>query len=484
MDVPLTRCAALATVLSLFLAGLMAKDAGAALGDRPDVVGALSVLDVWLEEQIASGVAPGFSIAIVHDQEVVWSDGYGFADLESRRPATPETLYRLGSVTKLLTATAILQLRDAGKLALDDPVSRHLPEFTVRNPFPGTPAVTLRHLLTQTSGLPRDAPFAYWTTHVFPSREQLLASLDDLELTRPPGETYKYSNLGMGLLGLVIERVSGLSYAEYLRGQIFMPLGMSDSTAAPTDEHHRRRATSYYRKASDGSRRTFDYYDMEGLTAAGNVVSSVEDLAEFAKLQFRDGAAGGKQILAGATVREMQRAQFVQPSFESGRGLGFAVSRSDGVTFVAHGGWIGGNRTHFLLVPSQKIAVMVAANADDADPSRLARRAYDTLAPAIVAATASPPALKVADPKWRTYVGTYTDPWDWEYEVMIVGEELVFYEHSYPPADDPTDGITRLVPVSEHTFRMPDGEPVVFEIGADGKVERVRRRFEYLTPVE
>jgi CubicO group peptidase (beta-lactamase class C family) len=455
----------------------------AALADRPEVADALSLLDLWLEEQIADERAPGLSVAVVHDQELVWAKGYGFADVEAQRPAASSTLYRIGSVTKLFTATAILQLRDAGKLALDDPAVEHLPEFSVRSPFADAQPVTLRHLLTQTSGLTRDAPFAYWTTHVFPSREEVLTSLAKLELTHRPGETYKYSNLGMGLLGLVIERVSGLSYADYVRQRIFQPLGMTSSTAAPSEEHHRRRATSYYRRAADGSRRSFDYYDMEGLAAAGNVVSSVEDLAAFARLQFRDGNAGGAQILAGSTLREMQRAQFVYPSFEGGRGLGFAVSRDAGVTFVAHGGWIGGNRTHFLLVPAEKTAVIVAANADDADPSLIARKVYDVMAPALAAATATPREPRIADPAWKRYLGTYTDPWGWEYEVVVLDGQLVFYEHAYPPEDDPLDAITRLTPVSEHVFRMPDGEPVVFELGADGRVERVRRRFEYLTPV-
>jgi CubicO group peptidase (beta-lactamase class C family) len=480
---PSSAIAWVVLIITLGLAVATSPLGAAGLADHHEVAAAITLLDLWLAERIAAGGAPGLSIAVVRDQELVWAKGYGFADLESRRPATPSTLYRLGSVTKLFTATAILQLRDDGKVALDDPVAQHLPELRIRNPFPDSQPVTLRHLLTQTSGLTRDAPFPYWTTHVFPSREELQASLADLELTHRPGETYKYSNLGMALLGLVIERRSGLSYAEYLQQRIFAPLGMTSSTAAPTAEHHRRRATSYYRKAADGTRRTFDYYDMVGLAAAGNAVSSVEDLAAFARLQFRE---GGIQVLAAATVREMQRPQFVYPSFEGGRGLGFAVSRSGGVTFVSHGGWIGGNRTHFLLVTAEKVAVIVAANADDADPAFYARRAYELLAPAIAAATATSaeaPAPRVADPSWQRYTGTYTDPWGWEYEVLVLDGRLVLYEHNYPPEDDPRDGITPLTPVSEHTFRMPDGEPVVFELDASGRVERVRRRFEYLTPV-
>lgn len=482
MRAPLSTHFAIAAIAALLVALVPLPLSAAGLADQPPVADALAILDLWLKEQIAAGVAPGLSVAVVHDQELVWANGYGYADLESRRPATASTLYRLGSVTKLFTATAILQLRDAGKLALDDPVAKHLPELQIRNPYPDAPPVTLRHLLTQTSGLTRDAPIPYWTTHDFPSREQLLASLPGVELTHRPGEAYTYSNLGMALLGLVIERRSGQSYAAYLREHVFVPLGMTSSTAAPApDDQHR--ATSYYRRAANGTRRIFDYYDMNGLAAAGNVVSSVEDLAAFARLQFRDGAAGGAQILAGPTLREMQRAQFVYPSFEGGRGLGFAISRSDGVTFVAHGGWIGGNRTYFLLAPTQKIAVIVAANADDADPTAIARRAYDVVAPAIAAATATPEPPHVADPSWQRYVGTYTDPWQWEYEVLVRDGRLVLYEHDYPPEDDPRKSLTVLTPVSDREFRMPDGEPVVFELDAAGHVVRMRRRFEYLAPV-
>ncbi len=458
--------------------------AAAELAEQREVAGALALADLWLREQVEAGRTPGLSIAVVHDQDVVWSRGYGWSDLGSRTPASVATLYRIGSVSKLFTATAVLQLRDQGKLALDDPVAKYLPEFRVANPFPAAPPVTLRHLLTQTSGLTREGPFPYWTTHVFPSRDELLASLGRLELTSRPGELYKYSNLGVALLGMVVERASGESYADFVRRRIFEPLGMASSSAAPSPEQIRARATAYYRKASDGSRRSFAYYDMNGMAAAGNIVSTVEDLAKFAALQFRDGPAGGAQVLAGATLREMQRPQFVYPSFAGGRGLGFAVTRADGVTFVSHGGWIGGNRTHLLLVPASKIAVVAACNADDADPYFFTRRIYQVLAPAIAAATASPAAPSPADPAWQRYVGVYSDPWGWEYEVMVMGGQLVMYEHDYPPEDDPRDGVTVLEPAGEHAFRMGDGEPVVFELGADGKVARVRRRFEVLTPVK
>ncbi len=201
-------------------------------------------------------------------------------------------------------------------------------------------------------------------------------------------------------------------------------------------------------------------------------------------MQFSDRPAGGAQILAGATLREMQRAQFVNSAFSGGRGLGFGVSRAEGVTLVSHGGWIGGNRTHFLLAPASKLAVIVAVNADDASPFFFARKIHDILAPAVAKASATPAGAPVPDPAWERYIGVYSDPWGWEYQVRVMGGELVIYEHDYPPEDDPRDGMTRLTPSGEHTFKMADGETVVFELGADGKVERLRWRFEYLEPVK
>jgi len=460
-----------------------ARAEGGPLADAPAVRDAVALLSMWAEEQRAWQDVPGVAVAVVADQEVVWSAGFGMADRATERPFLPDTPFRIGSVSKLFTSTVILQLRDEGKLALDDPLVKWVPEAgAIQNPFPDEPQITLRHLLTQSSGLTREPPMPVWTTHEFPKREEFLAALGDGRLIRRPGETYKYSNFGMGLLGIVIENVTGTSWAEAVRARIFEPLGMDDSTAAPGPEVLAKRVTSYYRRELDGSRRSFPYYDMNAIASAGNVVSTVLDLAEFAKLQFRDGPAGGSQVLAGATLREMHRAQFVYPSFSGGRGLGFGVSRSDGTTFVSHGGWIGGNRTQFLLDPSRKIAVVTATNADDASPYFFAKTIYDVMAPALAKAAtgAEPPA---PDPAWESFLGTYTDPWGWEYEVLIQGGGLVFYEHNYPPEENPTGGITRLEPQPDGTFLMGDGEPVVFETADDGTVTRIRRRYEHLAPV-
>ncbi|RLE20007.1 MAG: serine hydrolase, partial [Acidobacteria bacterium] len=321
---PIFVVALMVTLVPLFL------HAEIPLQERPEVADALTVLDRWIEKQVEYHRLPGLSIAIVYDQDIVWAKGYGFSDVEGKIPATPSTVYRMGSVTKVFTSSAIMMLRDQGKLRLDDPVSKYLPWFRIDNPFPDSPEITIRQLLTHTSGLPREADVPYWTDHIFPTREQLVKVVPTQELVAPPATTYHYSNLGMSLLGEVVAEVSGRSWAEYLQTEIFEPLGMSSSSGAPGEALMQRRATPYMLIGPDGARDIFDYYDAGAIGPAANMVSTVEDIARFASMQFSGGPAGGAQILKGSTLREMQRVHWVYPSFSGGRGLGFSVSHRSG----------------------------------------------------------------------------------------------------------------------------------------------------------
>ena len=173
---------------------------------------------------------PGAAIGIVRDQELVWSRGFGYADLASDRAPDADTLFRCGSITKTFTATAIMQLRDDGKLGIDDPIVRHIPEFgAVKTRF-GTPEnVTIRRLLTHTSGLMGEGPNNGWEKLEFPPIEEMVAALGRTEIVIEPESQYKYSNLGFALLGEVIRRVSGQPYADYIQRNLLEPLGMNGS---------------------------------------------------------------------------------------------------------------------------------------------------------------------------------------------------------------------------------------------------------------
>lgn len=461
-----------------------AAASGKSLLDHPEVGEAIAKVDRWIEQQMDYYDLPGLSIGLVYDQELVWTKGYGFSDLESRTPAAPDTVYRMGSVTKLFTSTAILQLRDRGKLRLDDPVSAFLPWFKLRFPGADSPPITIRHLLTHTSGLPREADVPYWTDHVFPTRARLVEVVATQEPIAPAGTTYHYSNLGLSLLGEIVAEVSGRSWAEYLQDEIFEPLGMHSTSGAPDESLLSRRATPYMLPGPDGTRAVFDYYDAGAIGPAANLVSTVEDMARFAALQFSGGPAGGTQVVSGSTLREMHRVHWVYPSFSGGRGLGFSVSRRGGTTFVGHGGWIGGNRSNLMMVPDEKIAVIAMLNADDRSPYAFCIQAYNLIGAAVLeAASASAPSRpETFDPAWERFVGVYADPWGWEYEVLVLDGRLVVYGYEYPPDDNAASGYTPLTWVEGTTFKRPDNERLTFELGDDGSVTRIKRRNDYIFP--
>jgi hypothetical protein len=229
------------------------------------------------------------------------------------------------------------------------------------------------------------------------------------------------------------------------------------------------------------------FTDSQGLTPAANISSTVEDLAKFAALQFREENVAGNQILKGSTLREMQRVHWLQPSWKSGWGLGFSVWHRDDKAFIGHGGWVAGYRTQLLICPEDKIAVIVMSNAEDGSPGFFANKIFDVVAPAIEKVVAPPAEIVQINPIWEKYVGKYSDPTDWDYEVMILNNRLVLFGYDYPPEENPNAGIIELTPVSEHTFQMTgengDGELLTFEIDSDGKVARIKKGENYIYPV-
>lgn len=485
---PATLVAAvLATALFLAGAAAPALAQEAALpAPSPALADAEALFDLWVGEQLDYHGVPGVVVGVVSGGKLAWAKGYGTTDLAGGVPPTPSTPFRIGSVSKVFTATAILHLRDTGKLRLDDPVAKHLPWFRVPNPYPDAPPITVEHLLTHTSGLSREAPFPSWTTHSFPTREELKAAMPKVTVLNPPGKAYLYSNLGLALLGEVVIAASGETWAGYLSKHLFVPLGMASTTGAPTREQVAALPREHRRKQPDGSRGSLEYYDTGSFAPAAAVISTVEDLARFAALHLTADTAGpkagGAQVLSGPTLAEMQRARWVNAKWTGARGLGWGISRRDGRTYVSHGGWIGGHRAQLLLDPERGLAAIALTNADDASPGLFARQALALVGPAVAVPSAAPEPKVPFDPAWKRFVGTYTDPWDWEIDVLVLADGLALYEHGYPPDDDPEASVTKLVPLGGNVFRLPDGETLRFEVDADGKVTRMYRRADYYVP--
>ena len=289
-----TRLPALAIVLTtMMLASSSARLAGQAPvasdpGVHPDVLGAERLFSAWAEGQLRFRGYPGMAVGVVSDQRLVWAKGFGLANLASQVPMTAQTKFRMASHSKLFTATAVMQLREQGRLHLDDPVARHLPWFAVTPAGPDDPPITIEELLTHSSGLPREAG-DHWTTLDFPTREELKALMPKRQAAFAPETRWKYSNLAYTLAGLVVEAVSGETWADYVTRHVFQPLGMTGSSV---DRDVAGLATGYGRRLPDGSRQVMPFVDARGMAAATGITSTVEDMARFVSAQFRNGPGG------------------------------------------------------------------------------------------------------------------------------------------------------------------------------------------------
>jgi CubicO group peptidase (beta-lactamase class C family) len=454
---------------------------------HPEVKGALAVIDAWIEGRRTFERIPGISVGIVHDQELLWSSGYGYANLETERPVDADTLYSICSISKLFTAIGIMQLRDENKLRLRDSVSDHLEWFDISQAHAGSEPVTIEGLMTHSSGLPRESDSPYWIgpDFPFPTREEMIERLKSQEMLYQSRRYFQYSNLGWSLAGEIIKERSGQEYDEYIRQHILEPLALgSTRTFYPADKRGDELAIGYTGMHRDLKRDPVKPFYTRGITAAAGFTSSVNDLASFASWQFRLLENGGKEILDANTLREMHRVQWVDPDWKTTWGLGFSVRRDDDTTFVRHGGGCPGYITSFNMVPEQKIAAVVLTNAGDGPADNIAVNILKMIGP--VLKKAGTPS-KDEMPDFSMYEGNYESrPWGGEIAVRQWGKQLVAL---YIPSTDLNEAMIRLKHDGENKFtRMTDDddsrEPWVFELGDDGKAVRIIRHSSIRTRVE
>jgi D-alanyl-D-alanine carboxypeptidase len=441
--------------------------------DDPDVKAAIEVFDAWIQHRVYQYEIPGVSVGLVYDQQLIWAKGYGYADLEKKIPTTPTTAYRIASLTKLFTATAVLQLRDAEKLQLDDPVSKHLDWFYLNDPHGDSPVITIRHLLTHSSGLAREFETLYWDDLEFPDQDAFIEMFQESSTILPRESKFKYSNVAFNVLGFVVESASGESYADYVTDHILSPLGMTSTEVTPSPDMAPL-ATGYHIRVPDQSRAVATFFDKKAAVASGNMASSVEDLAKFISLQFTDGPTEGHQILKGSTIREMHRPHWLYDDWKAGRGLGWGVARQGDQVRIRHGGSVPGYTSSISAVPAEKFGVVVLTNADDGAPGEIAAQAWAIVAPLVKKAAEEKEESHKADPSWTKFEGAYQ--WDdgSMLHVMLLNNELALVDQA---SDAPWEDRVRLEYVSENTFKMLDqwqeGESIYFEENESGKVTRI-----------
>ncbi len=415
-------------------------------GDDPDVQGAIRLFSAWLDGQLTWRELPGVAVGVVADQKLVWSQGFGYADIAAERPMTRDTRFRMASHSKLFTATAIMQLREQGELRLDDPVSRYLPWFQVRSAQPDDPPITIEHLLTHSSGLPREAG-DHWTTRDFPTQDELQNLIPERQAAFSPEVRWKYSNLAYSIAGMVVEAVSGQGWADYLQTNIFDPLGMTSSSV---DRSVEGLATGYTSRQRDGSRDTIAFVDARGMAAATGLTSTVADMAKFVSAQFRKGQRGGDRILSTASLREMHRVRMLENTWTRGQGIGFSVRRVDDKLYVGHGGGYPGYTTNTTIQLDSKVGVVVLTNTNDSNPSQIGEQLMNTVGAAVAEATKVEVDKVAWDPSWARFAGLYRRPGRGsESQVVLLNERLVIMSPSSSNVDNPI----RLEPLGNGVFR-------------------------------
>jgi CubicO group peptidase (beta-lactamase class C family)/D-alanyl-D-alanine dipeptidase len=313
--------------------------------------GTISGVTRFILHEMADKNIPGLSIALVDDQRVVWAHGFGLARSTDSAPATARTIYRVGSVTKLFTALAVMQEVERGRLDLDAPVSRYLPGFAPLNPRGS--AITLRQLLSHRSGLVREPPIGNYFASEPATLAATVQSLNRTSLVYPPETTTtaKYSNAGVAVAGFVLQTTLGTPYEQVITERLLRPLGMTASVfEPPSGREHLATGTMW---TVDGRRYAAPVFSL-GMSPAANLYSSVNDLARFISFLFSQERATDT-ILGAAALDQMW-------GTDGFFGLGFNVSRFDGTLHVGHGGAIYGFATELHALPAEKLGVVIMAN--------------------------------------------------------------------------------------------------------------------------
>ena len=472
-EVNMNRKRVLASIIALcmvivFVFPMLGKD-----HKKPDFAEAIRLIDTWLEAQRDYDHLPSISVAIVMDQDLLWSKSYGMADLEKEVLSTPQTIYSICSISKLFTSVAIMQLRDAGKLRLEDHVSDHLPWYNLKQKYPDTGPITIRSLLTHSAGLPRESDYPYWSLpdFPFPTQEQVKAKLGDQETLYPPSTYFQYSNLGLTLLGEIVAEVSGVPYQQYVQENILKPLQLASTRPElPESLWRGQLSTGYSALNRDGTRDMLPFFQARGVAPAAGFSSTVEDLARFASWQFRLLEKGGEEILKASTLREMHRVHWVDPDWETTWGLGFSVREVEGRSIVGHGGGCPGYSTILSIDPQKKQAFVVMINACGASPGVYAEGMGGILKKVSADDNETESEVDLDD-----YAGLYSaQPWGGETAICPWEGKLAIFGL---PARNPAQGMGLLKHIEGDTFRRLRsdktlGAEVVFERDESGKVVR------------
>jgi CubicO group peptidase (beta-lactamase class C family) len=307
-----------------------------------------------IREKLVEFSTPSLAVAVARDGSIIWEEGFGWADRENRVPADEHTMYSLASISKPITATGLMILVERGDIDLDRPINDYLGEAKLKERVGGSGEATVRMVANHSSGLPLHYQFFYGDEPYHPPpMDETIRRYGNL--VTAPGERYQYSNLGYGVLDHVISRVSGKGYIDFMREEVFVPLGMTRTSVHLGPGLEKYQAMRY---GPDGLPIPFYDFDHRGASA---VFSSAHDLMRFGLFHLMTPLPDQKAILSDGAIAGMRR-----PTVTIGEGLGYGVGwrieDKRGYRLVRHSGGMGGVSTSLVLVPSERLALAVLCN--------------------------------------------------------------------------------------------------------------------------
>ncbi len=393
---------------------------------------------------------PGAAAIVVKDGKVVYRKAIGMASMELGVPLQPDSVFRLGSITKQFTAAAVMLLVEDGKIALSDPIEKYLPGYPTQGHV-----ITVEHLLTHTSGIQSYTSIPGWFPKKIRTDLPLLELIDGFKnepMQFAPGERYAYNNSAYVILGAVIEKAAGDTYERVLTKRIFEPLGMTSTFFGSNEPIIKRRAQGY--GLENGIVRNAQFLSMTQPHAAGSLVSTLDDLAKW------DAALTAGTILKPASLAKMTTPYTLKDGSSTAYGFGFQIGTLRGHETVEHGGGIPGFSTYALRLPGQRLYVVVLSNSDapKASPGYLAKRMA-----AIAVGTPFPErtAITVDAPVLARYAGVYEGPKGARRTVTVEGGKLYTQRAGGPRLEARPFSSTEFF----YDNSLTHGR---FEVGADG----------------
>lgn len=401
---------------------------------------ATHLINIWLEAKKDYNNWPSLSVSIVHDQEIIYSKSVGYSNPNTKYKATPDTLYRIASNSKLFTALAILQLRDAGKLKLEDPVERHISWYNIKQRFSNSGDITIKSLLTHNSGLPYEPDLPYWSYrdgYPFPSLEELKIGTGKIETLYPAWEQYQYSNLGFMLLGQIVESASGMSYHDYVHENILYPMGLNNTFSdIDSNKHGKELAIGYGTLNRHHERMEVPFINTKATTSAAGISSSANDLAKFLIWQLRILEDGKNSVISTQTLKEMVKPQALKTGDAMDVGYAFRTNYRNNKTYIGHGGVMTGHTSQLTIERKQKIGAVTLMSTHDTSPLQINYAMLDLVSAALE--TENSPSKN----DFSEYSGIYDNqPWGDESYLMQWGDHLISF---YLSTDNPMEAMTKF----------------------------------------